>query len=239
MKKIISSLLFLIAATTMSAQNLQLHYDFGSNVYPDEEKGRQNVTATFEHFSADKMGSWYYFIDLDFTKQGVMGAYTEISREMKLGTSPISAHVEYDGGLTVGEDNKFGSIYQQAALVGLAYNGHTTDFSTTYSLQLLYKQFFKGADKHRAYSSAQLTGVWSTTLAENLLTFSGFIDLWRGEKANNHGQLVVLSEPQFWVNVSDHFSLGTEVEISNNFIYNTANENTFFCNPTVAVKYKF
>ena len=234
MKKILSIALMAIAALTSSAQDVQLHYDFGRNLYPDEEAGRQKVTMTLEQFKADQWGSWYYFVDIDFSRKFTEGAYTEISREFKLGKqSPFAAHVEYDGGL-----NRFGS-FQQAALLGAAYNGHNGDFSTTYSLQLMYKRFFKSYDYTSAYHSAQLTGVWSTTFAGKKCTFSGFIDFWRGEQANGHGQLVILSEPQFWYNATDHLSIGTEVEVSNNFIYNTYNDKSFFVNPTLGVKWNF
>jgi hypothetical protein len=224
-----------VAALTVNAQNIQLHYDFGRNLYPDEEPTRQKVTVTLEQFKADKWGSWYYFVDIDISRKETMGAYTEISREFKLGKqSPFAAHVEYDGGL----GSRSGS-YQQAALVGAAYNGHTEDFSTTWSVQLLYKRFFKSADYNYAFNSAQLTGVWSTTFAKKKCTFSGFIDFWRGEEANGHGKLIILSEPQFWFNATEHLSFGTEVEVSNNFIFNTFSDKTFFVNPTVAAKWIF
>jgi hypothetical protein len=224
-----------LAALAVQSQNIQLHYDFGRNLYPDEEPTRQKVTVTLEQFKADKWGSWYYFVDIDISRKETMGAYTEISREFKLGKqSPFAAHVEYDGGL----GSRSGS-YQQAALVGAAYNGHTEDFSTTWSVQLLYKRFFKSADYNYAFNSAQLTGVWSTTFAKKKCTFSGFIDFWRGEEANGHGKLIILSEPQFWFNATEHLSFGTEVEVSNNFIFNTFSDKTFFVNPTVAAKWIF
>ncbi len=241
MKKNLLSLLLLLIASASYAQNIQLHYDLGRNIYPDEEAGRQKVTATIEQFKADKLGSWFYFVDLDFTRKGVMGAYTEISREFNLGTDcPFAAHVEYDGGLQVGENNIYGSKFQPATLLGVAWNGHNADFSTTYSVQLMYKRFFTGADGYNAYNSAQLTGVWSTTFANKACTFSGFIDFWRGENAyNGHGQLVMLAEPQLWYNANSNFSIGTEVEVSNNFIFNTFNDKSFFINPTIALKYAF
>ena len=72
------------------------------------------------------------------------------------------------------------------------------------------------------------------------LEVSGFIDFWRGEDpVNGHGKLIILSEPQFWFNATEHFSIGGEVELSNNFIYNTFNDKTFFVNPTLAVKWNF
>ena len=227
--------LMAVAALSVNAQDIQLHYDFGRNIYPDQEDGRQKVTITLEQFKADKWGSWYYFVDLDLSRKFFKSAYTEISREFSFGSgSPFAAHVEYDGGLS-----EAAGSFQQAALLGAAYNGHSADFSKTWSVQLLYKRYFKSYDYSRAYNSAQLTGVWGLNFAQNKCTFSGFIDFWRGEKANGHGQLVILTEPQFWYNFTPHFSVGSEIEISNNFIYNLYDDKTFFVNPTLAVKWNF
>ena len=233
MKKIFCLALMAVAAMGVSAQNIQVHYDFGRNIYPDQEDGRQKVTVTLEQFKADQWGSWYYFVDVDLTNKFTEGAYTEISREFNIGKKGFAAHVEYDGGL-----NKSGS-FQQAALLGGAYNGHNADFSKTWSVQLMYKRFFKSYDYTSAYNSVQLTGVWGLNFANKKCTFSGFVDFWRGENADGNGQLVILSEPQFWYNVTDHFSVGSEVEISNNFIYNTYDDKSFFVNPTLAVKWNF
>ena len=233
MKKFLIMSAMAVAAVTANAQNIQLHYDFGRNIYPDEEAGRQKVTVTLEQFKADNLGSWYYFVDLDLSRKFFKSAYTEISREFNIGKNGFAAHVEYDGGL-----NRFGS-FQQAALVGAAYNGHNADFSKTWSAQLMYKRYFKSYDNTSAYNSVQLTGVWGLNFANNKCTFSGFFDLWRGENADGHGQLVFLSEPQFWYNITNHFSVGTEVELSNNFIYNTYDDKTFYINPTLAVKWNF
>ncbi len=234
MKKLFFTALMTVAVLTANAQDIQLHYDFGRNIYTGEEAGRAKVTLTVEQFKADKWGSWFYFVDVDLSSHFTESAYTEISREFNLGSqSPFAAHIEYDGGLS-----RNGS-FQQAALAGVAWNGHNADFSTTYSVQALYKQYFKSYDNTHSYASAQLTGVWSTTFANKRCTFSGFIDLWRGEKANGHGCLVILTEPQFWYNVTEHFCIGTEWELSNNFVYNADPESTrtFFFNPTLAVKW--
>lgn len=239
MKKTLLTLTMAVAALTVGAQNIQLHYDFGRNIYPDEEAGRQKVTVTLEQFKADNWGSWYYFVDLDLSRKFFKSAYTEISREFNLGKgSPFAAHIEYDGGLS-----EAAGSFQQAALVGAAYNGHNADFSKTWSVQLLYKRFFKSYDSTRAYNSVQLTGVWGINFAGGKGTFSGFIDFWRGENfrpgKEGDGMLVILTEPQIWYNVTPKFSIGSEVEISNNFIYNFYNDKSFFVNPTLAVKFNF
>ena len=103
--------------------------------------------------------------------------------------------------------------------------------------------FFKSYDYTSAYHSFQLTGVWGLNFANKKCTFSGFIDFWRGENWRSghegHGMLVVLTEPQFWYNVTPNLSFGSEIEISNNFIYNTYNNKSFFINPTIAAKWNF
>ena len=237
MKKIMTIALMAVAALSANAQNIQLHYDFGRNIYSNEEADRQKVTATLEQFKADDWGSWYYFFDVDLTSKTTRSIYTEISREINLSKNlPLAAHVEYDGGLWHAPAIGNGS-YQQAGLAGIAYNGHNADFSKTWSVQALYKQFFKSYEGTHSYASFQLTGVWGLNFLDNKMTFSGFIDFWRGEKANNHGCLVILSEPQLWYNVNKHFSVGTEVEFSNNFIVNYYNDKTFFVNPTLGVKW--
>lgn len=232
MKKKLLSMALLAMTISANAQNIQLHYDFGRHIYPDQEENRQSATMTLEQFKADKWGSWYYFADVDFSNKFVEGVYTEISREFNIGKKGFAAHVEYNGGL-----NRFGS-YQHSALLGGAWNGHSADFSKTYSVQLMYKRSFKSYEYTSAYNSFQLTGVWGLNFGKSF-TFSGFIDFWRGEDADGHGQLVILSEPQFWYNCNEHLSFGSEIEISNNFIYNTYDDKSFFINPTLAVKWNF
>ena len=167
MKKLLTIVLMAVAAISANAQNVQVHYDFGRHLYPDQEEGRQSITMTLEQFKADKWGSWFYFVDVDFSNKFVEGAYTEISREFNIGKKGFAAHVEYDGGL-----NRFGS-FQHSALLGGAWNGHSADFSKTYSVQLMYKRYFKSYEYTSAYNSFQLTGVWGLNFGKSF-TFSGF-----------------------------------------------------------------
>ena len=57
MKKLLTIVLMAVAAISANAQNVQVHYDFGRHLYPDQEEGRQSVTMTLEQFKADKWGS--------------------------------------------------------------------------------------------------------------------------------------------------------------------------------------
>ena len=209
------------------------------------------ATITYEGFHADKIGSWYYFIDADFNKNGMLGAYTEISREFTFAkvktSSSFAGHIEIDAGLS-----KSGNQFQSALLLGPAWNWHNKSFSKTLSVQVMYKQFFGQkieeangtSTKTRPYCSFQVTGVWGLNFGyKDRWRFDGFIDFWRGKNSTNgHGCLVILTEPQIWYNLSRHCAFGSEWEMSNNFIYkncgNFANDG-FYVNPTVAFKYTF
>ena len=226
----------LLAVKTSSAQNIQLHYDIGRHLYSEAEPNRPKVTLTLEQFKVDNYGSWFYFVDVDMRNHGSVTAYTEIAREFNIKkNSPFAVHVEYDGGL-----NEF-SAFQHVALLGAAYNGHSQDFSKTWSVQLMYRQVF-GGNGVPAMSGAQLTGVWGVNFAGDKLTFSGFADLWYGyrprwaESGRQCKGLVFITEPQFWYNIIPKLSVGTEWELSNNFVYPASTHRKFFVNPTIAVK---
>lgn len=238
----------LLAGLSLSAvaQNVQFHYDLGHNLY-GELSGRPSVTTTVEMFKADKWGSTYMFTDLDYQRDGVAGAYWEISREFNLTPNKQwAAHVEYNGGLSSNEKTWNATRFQHAALLGGAWNWHNDNFSKTFSVQLLYKQFFRS--KHmgaKAFSSVQLTEVWGINFANNLMSFSGFCDLWYNP--NVDGNFIFLSEPQLWVNLNAikgwegvNLSIGSEVELSNSFVWNDHGKNNkFYAIPTLAAKWTF
>lgn len=245
MKKTFSLAIVMAAFLSVSAQNVQLHYDFG-HLY-DNLDSRPSVTTTVEYFKADKWGSTFLFTDLDYQRDGVAGAYWEIAREFNVSKNKQwAAHVEYNGGLSSDEETWQATRFQHAVLLGGAWNWANSDFSKTFSVQLLYKYNFKNRHyEAHPYSSVQLTEVWSTTFAKGLCTFSGYCDLWYDPAVN--GKWIVQSEPQFWFNLNTlkgwegiNLSLGSEVEISNNFVYNDKGQNNkFYAIPTVGAKWTF
>ena len=50
MKKMLLMVLVSLVGFTTQAQDIQLHYDFGRNIYTGEESGRSKVTVTLEQF---------------------------------------------------------------------------------------------------------------------------------------------------------------------------------------------
>ena len=237
-KTLLSVLLFIVSLPIFAQLNVQLHYDFGDAFYGDKLSNRPHLTATVENFKADKWGSTYFFVDLDFGDNTMKSVYAEFSREFNLGKSPIATHIEYNGGLSGG------GSYNDAYLAGGAWNWANKDFSRTFSLQLLYKYLANqpSSNKH----SWQVTTVWGIHFAKGFCTFSGYADLWHDNSVS--GNLILSSEPQFWFNlyaldsVDDDFklSLGTELELSKNLVWPAEGiNNKFYAIPTLAVKWQF
>ena len=95
MKKLFLTMaLAVMAVLPMAAQlNLQLHYDFGHNIYGKELSNRQYLTATIENFTPDKWGSTYFFVDADLGGNQLKSVYAELSRELKFWNAPVAIHI--------------------------------------------------------------------------------------------------------------------------------------------------
>ncbi|MGQ1784969.1 MULTISPECIES: DUF5020 family protein [unclassified Saccharicrinis] len=221
MKKLLIVAMVLAFASTIKAQNVQLHYDFGEE--------RQLFTTTVEMFKPDKYGSTFFFIDLDYgtdkrgVDNGVSLAYWEIARSFKWNESQkFEPRVEFNSGTS--------TLFQieNAYLVGGQYTWNNADFSKVFTLQANYKYI---QDKEDA--AFQITGVWGLHFFNRKLSFTGFADFWK-EEMYWGTDYRFLAEPQLWWNTCEKFSLGTEIELSNNFA-----DEKFVVNPTLAVKWTF
>ena len=233
--------LALMSSTAMAQLNVQLHYDLGHDLWGSQLSNRPRLTATVENFTPDRWGSTYFFIDADFGDKFVKSGYGEIARELRFWKAPIAIHVEYNGGL---QRAAYG--YDDAYLIGPAWNWASPDFSKTVSVQLMYKCLAHHENHGGSCHSFQLTGVWGLQLAGGLCTFSGYCDIWYDKGVN--GRMVLSSEPQFWVNLwhlprihdEAKWSVGTEVEVSNNLVWpSQGRNNRFYVIPTVAMKWTF
>ena len=224
MKKLLASLFLLTAMGTQAQTNLQVHYDFGQN--------RKYVTTTLEMFKADKWGNTFFFADMDYNygadkHPGL--AYLEIARCINTWGGPISAQIEYNGGLGAGPGYSY--PINSSWLFGADYFMHSADFSKTLNLKALYKQIVG------KQASAQLTAVWGMQLMKGKVSFTGFADIWLEDKTFglNKTQTIFISEPQLWYNFNEHLSAGGEVELANNF----GSTEGFMVNPTLALKWNF
>lgn len=231
------------ASQTASAQtNIQTYYDFG----------RGYASTTIEMFKGDSWGDTFFFVDHYYATgeqradkgcaSAFNGSYFEIERNINFwkdsALGALSAMIEYDG-----------STWGAGILcVGASYFLHSDDFRNTFTLALLY-------DHHIGYGSADVpvkfTGVWGMQdlFGVKGLRFSGFIDIWGNNQIGiicedpyeaTESKFSVLSEPQLWYNVGQHFGcdnlhLGGEVELS----YDFAGHSGFMCNPCLGMKWVF
>ena len=230
-RTIFALLVLLFVSVNVVGQNLELHYDFE----------RRCLTSTVEMFRPDKVGSTFFFIDMDFNPKA-SGAYGEIAREFCFWQNSrmdwLSLHVEYNGGLDIANGS-----YNNAWLGGLTYSGHSGDWSKTWSLSAMYK-LIPGTTGFKAEPQVhnfQITAVWNLCFFDRWLSFNGFADFWREIRGWQNTEFIFIAEPQLWVNLNRikgmenvNLSLGTEVELSANFV-----DRGFYAMPTVAVKYAF
>lgn len=225
------AMVLIIVPTRASAQNVQLHYDFGRNA----------ATTTVEMFRPDSGGSTFFFVDMDYSPK-VSGAYWEIAREFNFWQDSkvnwLSVHVEYNGGL-----NTVAGSFNNSILAGLTYSGHSKDWSKTWSITASYKVIpgTIALNGEKQPHNFQITGVWNLDFFDHWLSFNGFADFWREARPWQGTKFIFITEPQLWVNLNKiegwekiNLSVGTEIEMSCNFV-----QKGFKVMPTAALKWTF
>lgn len=223
-------LFIIFSSASVLAQNIQLHYDFGEN--------RKHATSTIEMFNPDKLGNTFFFVDMDYNAndiEGVSLSYFELARVFKTDKMPVGVHVEYNGGFgqfKAGNDQMSYNI-NDAWLAGIDYSMNASDFSKGLTLKALYKNI---RNKHDA--TFQLTAVWYVHFLDRKFTFSGFADFWKEDSDFDYdgtvdADFIFIAEPQIWYNINKQFSVGSEIELTNNF----AGQEGFVVNPTLAIKW--
>lgn len=231
-------LLVLLCGVSVQAQNLQLHFDPRSSIHGKEEFPTNYLTATYEMFKPDKLGSTFMFVDADFnlTDGNIGMMYTEITRKFTINNFPIMPLIEYNGGLGLFEiDDEVGGGYSipNSYLVGAAYPFQLGNVFVDTYVAYKYNAF------KEASHDVQWTVVWTVNLFNDKLTLCGFSDLWTENKnpldSSSDKKIVFLSEPQVWYNTNSHLSLGSEIKISSNF----AGKNKAYVCPTLALKWEF
>jgi hypothetical protein len=228
MKRVLLLFSFMAFMASISAQNVQLHYDFG--------EGRKMLTSTVEMFKPDKYGSTFFFIDMDYgadgtgIDNGISLAYWEIARAFKwTETQKFMPRVEYNGGtMKLAPEEAPWIPIENCWLTGIERTWASADFSKILTLQANYKYI-----KDKEDAAFQLTAVWTIQMLEGKLTFTGFADFWKEDMFWGTSYRF-LSEPQLWYNPCKNFSLGGEIELSNNFV-----GDEFAVKPTLGVKYTF
>ncbi len=206
-------------AGLLGAQDLQLHYDFGTD--------RHYFTTTLAMFKPDEYGATFLFIDMNYDQpqghRSASQAYMEISRYVNLPLKNCQATLQYNDGTAPW--GPMGPIW--LAGTRILFPGLPFSFSADF----LYRFDPRASDGR----DGQLTLVWNAPCLNHHLMLSGFMDLWSSKSSADTGRkAVLLSEPQFWFPLGSHLNLGSEVEVSHNLI-----SSDWTINPTLAVKWNF
>jgi len=239
LRKIIFLLSVFCVMGSVQAQNLQLHFDSRNSLYGNEVAPINYLTATFEMYKPDNWGNTFMFVDFDFNfdKRNPGLVYAEIAREFQIADFPLLPHIEYNGGLGLVRNTDFSFSIPSSYLAGMAYPFKLGRFyMNTY---VAYKLNAFEENSH----DVQWTFTWNSTFADGKLSLGGFFDLWTEDKAFTDGanaegkKLIILSEPQIWYNITPNLSLGSEIELSYNFVKFA--ESKFYAIPTLATKWTF
>ena len=225
MKKLIICLLVFISLA--SAQNLQLHYDAGED--------RNYITTTLEMFKPDALGSTFLFVDMDYnsSKNAMSLGYWEIARYFTLPVwnRNLSATIQYnDGQMIAGGADDIGIQFGSAWLAGLSYFMPLGESSL--SVDLLYRRM--DISKQPDW---QFTLVWFHPLLNGKLHFMGYLDYYSQDDFSGTKLGIFQAEPQLWLNLNDHIALGSEVEISRNFLPQFGDAWKFM--PTIGARWTF
>ncbi len=236
MKQILIILSGFIFGTT-SAQNLQLHYDFG--------EGRKYCTATLEMFRPDTLGSTFWFVDFDFDFPGkprsMSSAYWEISRDFYIpgikkvkGLEQLTWHLEYNDGFMVyntSGDTMAALSYNSVLLTGF---GYPVKIGSVVLSSMILCRMPRGMD----IPDFQFTTVWFQPIMKGRIILTGFLDIWSQDKIydDNKKEIVIQTEPQLWYMITPKIAIGGEVEISKNF---PVGPNKWEFMPTIGFRWEF
>jgi len=223
-KKVLYTVGFLFALTiTATAQNLQLHYNLGKANDGVEHKKIGYLTTTLEMFKTDSLGYTFFFVDMDFNApNGMSFAYTEIVRAINIpNVKFMKLELSYNGGIGAPKNTWLaGPVFP--IIIGKSY----------LSMSLYYRD-----EKFQTSGNGQFTAVWTVPFLKGKAKFMGFLDVWTRDnflKDNKGKMFTLLTEPQLWYSINNHFAVGGEVECSYNFF---TFDKRMAVMPTTAVKW--
>jgi hypothetical protein len=230
---------FLFISFFASAQDIQLHYDFGK---PENGPARDYLVSTFELFYPDTLGYTFMFVDFEYDANkphnGVSSGYFELSRELYMpwfrhskALKQLGFHIEYNGGSAIYNVDTvtYGLNLTKSWLTGFEYPFKIGKF--TLNTMVLYKYV-----PNALSPDFQITITWFQMLFKNRVTLAGFFDFWTADNKIDKKDLVVYGEPQIWFNIYRKFSFGSEFKISKNFFPESKRVEVF---PTLGMKYTF
>ena len=253
------------APTRTLQVNMQAHGNFSELLYGKNSSLVQSLplsTFTIEGSGADRIGSTYFFVDLEVGNASNLknkmlgGTYLEFAREWcfwgKSKAAALTIHTEFDAGVGYGGDS-WGSTgngfeIKTALLGGLSYSW----FGDKYFFQIQLLNRYELKDYYGCGGEGwQLTFVYSYEPVK-WFTLAGYADFWQNPIDNTGVKSLKRErsfhfaiEPYIWFNVTDYLAIGSRLR----FTYNNytglvdETENIFdydrkaYFAPTIALKW--
>ena len=243
MKKIwIAACLF---TTSLSAQNLQLHYDLRHTVDPAQNP-RNFPTLYYEYFKTRdsgqaliKPGNFLLKTEADLLGEGtnIGKFYFQVSQSFRCWTPKIFLQLQYSGGAGITEPKQYSyyltNTYQAGAEVPFRWKGAWLSSV----LDLKYVSY------NRPTYDPIYTLYWWRGLLHYKLELAGDFSVWTENK--NHGdettaglkgkRFFFFAEPQIWYNLNKTIALGSKL---NCYYHVNTTANIFEAYPTLAIKAK-
>jgi len=243
--KCIIAVLFCFYFMPSFSQQLQLHYDARHTIDPTHNQ-KNFTTLYFECFKEQdsgktffKPGSFLLKMQADFLgQQSNLGKfYMQVSQSFRCWQPKVFLNVQYSGGLGVTEPKAYSFYINNTFSLGLSYPFKWKGAYLTSQLNFKYVPYKKTS------SDFLYTLYWWRGLFKYKAEFAGDFSIWTENKnhgdeftGNLHGKrFAFFAEPQFWYNVSQHFSVGTK---ANMYYHINTTDNIFQVYPTIAVRCK-
>ena len=216
--------------------NLQAHGNFSELFYDKNSSLVQSLplsTFTIEGSGMDKIGSTYFFVDLEVGNASNLknkmlgGTYIEFAREWcfwgKSKAAALTIHTEFDAGVGYGGDS-WGSTgngfeFKTALLGGLSYSW----FGDKYFFQIQALNRYELKDYYGWGGEGwQLTFVYSYEPVK-WFTLAGYADFWQNpidgtgvKSLKRERSFHFAIEPYVWFNITDYFSIGSRLRFTYN-----------------------
>jgi Domain of unknown function (DUF5020) len=228
----------MLTAPAVSAQDLQLHYDWRHSIDP-RNNPRNFPALTFKSFKALEFGSFLLKLEanLDGTQHNISKGYMEVSQTLRFWDAPVYALGEYTGGLGVFDGASGGYYIENAYMLGAA---HPFKWRGAWgSAALAYKH----TNLRQPSDDPQATLYWGAPFHERWWFASTGI-FWTQNR--NHGdeysaaetgkRRSFLIENELWWRAVGLVSVGTDVRVSRN-VY--ATDGRLLAYPTIGMRYLF
>jgi hypothetical protein len=224
---------------SISAQNIQFHYDFRHSI--DPELNRKNYSSlSFEYFKElDSLGSFLFKAqsDLNGEDANIGQTYIQVSQTIKFWEPEVFLSFRFSGGLGVASSN-YGYYLVNNFGLGVSYPFQC--LGAYFNLNVQYRYTAYEAPSH----DPQFVFYFWKGLFNYRLAFAGSMVMWTENRNQGTGynpqltgkKFAFFGDPQIWLRIKGGFLLGSRINLYYNLI---GDEKKLKVYPTFGAQYKF